>query len=224
MPVETGGGDPSWARRTTADVHLWCGRPGLALAQLAAEEAELADGGSDAVEALSKAYRVTGRWARARSAALTAYEADEAGGLQLLALAVGGAEGAAAARPLWRRAVHLARGSDEPSPWHDYLYVLIAAGLADWTALDARLARLLALAEAPTTHWADLAELADDLTALLHAPGADRARLGPRLARVIAARDAVRARYAGPQPQPQPQPPLSEPESAPELPRPEAQG
>ncbi|MEV8018415.1 hypothetical protein AB0O76_19165 [Streptomyces sp. NPDC086554] len=37
---------------------------------------------------------------------------------------------------------------------------------------------------------------AEFLTELLHAPGADRARLAPRVARVAAARDAVRVRYA----------------------------
>ena len=91
--------------------------------------------------------------------------------------------------------------------------ILVAAGLADWAALDARLGRCLAAADAPGTPWSDLA---DDLDALVRAPGADRARLGPRLARVIAARDAVRARYADLFSAP-------EPESAPAPLRPEAQ-
>ncbi|MFH9075195.1 ATP-binding protein [Streptomyces alboflavus] len=213
--LETGA-DPEWARRVTAEVHLWCGRPELALAQLAPDADDFARGDSDSAEQLSKAYRMTGQWDRARRAALAECDADEAYGLHLLALVAGAAEGVDAARPLWQRAARLTRTGGEPSSFHDHLHILVAAGLADWAALDARLGRYLADADAPGIPWSDLADLADDLDALVRAPGADRARLGPRLARVIAARDAVRARYAD----------LfsaCEPESAPAPLRPEAQ-
>ncbi|MFD0415948.1 tetratricopeptide repeat protein [Streptomyces sp. NPDC127108] len=205
--VETEGED-LWVRRTTAEIHMWCGRPDLALAELEADK----DGA--AADELSKACRMAGQWDRARRVALAECEDDEVYGLHLLALAVLGAEGFAAARPLWQRTRRLALASDEPPPWHDDLHALIALSLSDWTDADARLTHVLA-AEAP--HWADLADLADDLTTLLHAPGADRARLGPRLARVIAARDAVRAQYADLFSE-------GEPESAQAPPRPEAQG
>ena len=210
--LETGA-DPGWARRVTAEVHLWCGHPELALAQLAPDAEDFAHGDSDSAEQLSKAYRMTGQWDRARRTALAECDADEAYGLHLLALVVGAAEGVDAARPLWQRAARLTRTSGEPSSFHDHLHILVAAGLADWAALDARLGRCLAAADAPGTPWSDLA---DDLDALVRAPGADRARLGPRLARVIAARDAVRARYADLFSAP-------EPESAPAPLRPEAQ-
>ncbi|MFD9881644.1 tetratricopeptide repeat protein [Streptomyces alboflavus] len=205
--VETGGEDQGWVRRTTAEIHMWCGRPDLALAELEADK----DGA--AADELSKACRMAGQWDRARRVALAECEDDEVYGLHLLALTVLGAEGFAAARPLWQRTRRLALASDEPPPWHDDLHALIALALSDWTDADARLTHVLA-AEAP--HWADLADLADDLTTLLHAPGADRARLGPRLARVITARDAVRAQYADLFSE-------SEPESAQAPPRPEAQ-
>ncbi|WJV48092.1 tetratricopeptide repeat protein [Streptomyces flavofungini] len=211
--VEADGENPGWARRKAAQVHLWCGRPGLALAELAADTGDFAYGDSDATEVLNKAYRITGQWALARRTALAECAVDEVYGLHLLALVVGCAEGVAAARPLWQRAARLTRTSGEPSPCDDHLHVLVAAGLGDWTALDTRLGDPLAAADGPGAHWADLADLADDLDALVRAPGADRARLGPRLARVVAARDAVRARYADPLP-------LSEPESAPAPPRP----
>ncbi|MFE6398946.1 tetratricopeptide repeat protein [Streptomyces alboflavus] len=207
-------GEDRWVRRATAEIHLWCGRPDLALAALDTDPADHPDGDGEAVDELSKACRMTGRWDRARRVALAECEDDEVYGLHLLALAVLGAEGVAAARPLWRRTRQLALADDEPPPWHDHLHVLIASALSDWTDADACLTRALAAAEA--LHWADLADLADDLTVLLHAPGADRARLGPRLARVIAARDAVRARYADLFSAP-------EPESAPAPLRPEAQ-
>lgn len=176
------GQDPDWARRKTAEIHMWTGAPEQALAVLDAE-------GPEDAEELAKAYRMTGQWDRAREAARTLRADDAAAGALALALWASGAEGTPAARPLWQEVVHHWR-TEELSPGADVcLNVLFDAALADWTALDVRLERVLNMA-APEVEWDDLAELADLLTELLRAPGTDRARLAPRLARVVAARDA----------------------------------
>ncbi|MFG2651040.1 tetratricopeptide repeat protein [Streptomyces sp. NPDC048436] len=184
------GEDPGWARRKAAEIHLWTGDPERALAVLEADEA-------DDAEELGKAYRMTGRWDRAREAARTLGARDAAAGALALALTAGGTEGTTAARPLWQEAARCWRTEDLPPGPRDCLGVVFHAAMADWTALDATLERVLA-ARAPEVDWEDLAEAADLLTEVLQAPGADRSRLAPRLAGVVAARDAFQERWAGP--------------------------
>ncbi|WEO96851.1 tetratricopeptide repeat protein [Streptomyces sp. FXJ1.172] len=100
------------------------------------------------------------------------------------ALAVSGAESVSAARPLWASLAH-ANGQAWVRP-------VTSAALQNWPELDRDLHRFLT---APHP-WPDLADLADALDILRLSPATDRTRLAPRLTRAIAARDAMRARYA----------------------------
>lgn len=187
------GEDPDWVRRKTAEIHMWTGHPEQALTVL---EAGVTGGHVEDAEELAKAYRMTGQWNRAREAALTLRAEDAASAALALALAVSGADGVRSSIPLWQEATRLWRTEDLRPSARDCLYVVSGAAMADWPTLDASLTRVL-LAEVPEVEWDDLAELADLLTEVLHASGADRARLTPRLARVVAARDAFQARWAG---------------------------
>ncbi|WP_301549662.1 tetratricopeptide repeat protein [Streptomyces sp. MNP-20] len=190
------GASTDWARCMRAALDLVNGRPDLALAGLTADggAATRFVGGADA---LAQAYRLLGRWPQARAAASALRAHDETLGALALALAVSGREGAAAARTHWQDTARLLRADGRRPAEAAYLSAVVAAGLADWTALDARLDRCVPPG-APRANWADRAELAALLTELLRAPGADRARLAPRVARVAEARDAFRARYAEP--------------------------
>lgn len=186
------GQDPDWVRHKTAQIHLWTGRPEQALLVLEAG----ADGGNpDDAEELAKACRMTGRWGRAREAAWTLRAEDATAGAVALALAASGADGMRAAAPLWQEATLLRHAEGLRPRSLDCLYVVSGAATADWATLDACLPRVLG-APVPDVEWDDLAELAGLLTELLHAPGADRARLAPRLAGVVAARDAFRERWS----------------------------
>ncbi|MGW7270318.1 tetratricopeptide repeat protein [Streptomyces sp. NPDC054864] len=184
------GYDPDWVRRKSAEVYMWTGRPERALDVL---EADAPGGNPDDAEELAKAYRMTGRWSRAREAALTLRAQDAAYAALATALAASGADGVRAAAPLWQEATRLWQAEDPRPGARDCLYVVSSAALADWPALDASLERVLTAAP-PEVEWDDLAELADLLTEIVRAPGADRTRLAPRLARVTAARDAFRQR------------------------------
>ncbi|MER7573990.1 tetratricopeptide repeat protein [Streptomyces sp. NPDC126514] len=165
------GSDPAWARRQSARLHVWSGRFEEALEEL------------DDDCTRCEVHLRTGDWTRARQEAERLCSLDEFGGALNLALAVSGETGVAAARPLWRRCAHSARGTAE---------AVICAGLQDWAELDTRLERTLAVPH----EWADLMDLSECLEILLHSDGIDRTRLAAGLARVVAARDALRARYA----------------------------
>ncbi|MEU1401554.1 tetratricopeptide repeat protein [Streptomyces sp. NPDC005728] len=130
-------------------------------------------------------------WARQQPAQVRPHV--RLGAALTVALAVSGHQGVAAARPLWTSCAQSARQPGAcPDIPHDLVEVLISAGLQDWPELDNQLHRALAVPH----EWPDLATLADGLDTLLHSPGIDRARLAPRLERVVAARDAMRARFA----------------------------
>ncbi|MFF4574898.1 tetratricopeptide repeat protein [Streptomyces sp. NPDC001410] len=175
------GGDLAWAHEQLAEVHLFSGRYEDALAEL------------DTAGVRCDVYLSTRNWSLARQEAERPGMIDRARGRLGLALAVGGGEGIAAARPLWRSFADAARRPDAyPPSVHDLIETVISAGLQAWPELDTRLHRALAVPH----DWTDLAALTDCLTTLLHSPGIDRARLAPRLARAIAARDAMRVRYA----------------------------
>jgi tetratricopeptide (TPR) repeat protein len=165
------GSDPAWARRQLARLHVWSGRFEEALEEL------------DDDCTRCEVHLRTGDWTRARQEAERLCSLDEFGGALNLALAVSGETGVAAARPLWRRCAHSARGTAE---------AVVCAGLQDWAELDTRLERALAVPH----EWADLMDLSECLEILLHSDGIDRTRLEAGLARVVAARDAMRARYA----------------------------
>ncbi|WP_371528667.1 tetratricopeptide repeat protein [Streptomyces sp. NBC_01283] len=187
------GEDPDWTRAKTAEIHMWSGHPERALVVL---EADTTGGNPEDAEELAKAFRMTGQWDRARDAALTLRARDAGSGAFALALAVSGAEGTAAARPLWQEVTRLWHKPDVPAAVRDCLAVVTGAAMADWPALDASLERVLAAAP-PDVEWDDLAELTDFLTELLDAPDTNSPRLAPRLARVTAARDDLRSRYMG---------------------------
>lgn len=180
--------DSSWGHETAARIHLWCGRPREALAEISAAVAAGAEE-TDLLEELSAVHRRTGRWSLAREAARRM--PDEVDSLGFLALAESGERGAAAAAPLWRELNACLPRSADGQP-DAASAAMIAAAQDDWPALDTHLTAFVTSDQ----EWDDLAELAELMTELLHAPGADRGRLGPRIARVAAARDAVRARYA----------------------------
>jgi tetratricopeptide (TPR) repeat protein len=173
------GGDPCWAHRTSATVHLLSGRLGEALAAA-----------NTAATRCAVHLRMR-NWPLARQTAEQWRATDEHLGLLHLALAISGAEGMAAAHSLWTRLARSARHPDA-HPGRRARWVIEAttsAAVQDWPRLDT----MLPLGRA---EYDGLATLADALTVLLHSPGMDRTRLAPRLTRVTAARDAMRARYA----------------------------
>ncbi|MFE0135022.1 tetratricopeptide repeat protein [Streptomyces sp. NPDC059037] len=180
--------DSSWGHENAARIHLWCGRPREALAEISAAVAAGADE-TDLLEELSAVHRRTGRWSLAREAARRM--SDEVDRLGFLALAESGERGAAAAAPLWRELFACLPRSADGEPDADSA-AMVAAAQDDWPALDTHLTAFVTSEQ----EWDDLAELAQLMTELLHAPGADRARLAPRLGRVTAAREAIRERYA----------------------------
>ncbi|MFI1357495.1 tetratricopeptide repeat protein [Streptomyces sp. NPDC020898] len=188
------GDDLAWAHHTLAQLHLLEDRPEDAAAALAqaAHHGLVEPAG---LEELARTRRKAGEWAAARETAERMRALHEAGGVFCLALAVGGEEGAEAARPLWREAARLASGWELTEGASDFLHAVIAAGLGDWAALDERLGDLLT----GTREWADVAWLADLLAELAAAPGvaeADGERIAVRLERVREAREGIRGRYA----------------------------
>ncbi|AVH61365.1 MULTISPECIES: ATP-binding protein [Streptomyces] len=186
------GDDLAWAHHTLAQVHLLYGRTEAAKDAVAAAFAHGLEEPTG-LEELARAQRRSGQWAEARRTAERMRGRHEAGGAFCLAMTVGGHDGADAARPLWREAARLSSGWELTSDAADFLHAVIDAGLEDWPALDDRLTRLLA----EPREWIDVAWLADLLSEVRDSPGADRARLAPRLERVTGERDAIRARYAG---------------------------
>ncbi|MFF3347452.1 tetratricopeptide repeat protein [Streptomyces sp. NPDC002779] len=174
------GSDLAWACRKMAQLHVWGGRFEEALAEL------------DDDDTRCEVHLRTGDWGLARQEAERLCLLDEFDGALNLALAASGETGVTAARPLWRRYARSARGSAAYRRVSDIVEAVICAGLQDWVELDARLERVLA-----TRHeWTDLAGLSDCLDILLQSDGIDRSRLAPRRDTVVAARDAMRARYA----------------------------
>ncbi|MFF4270983.1 tetratricopeptide repeat protein [Streptomyces sp. NPDC001536] len=172
--------------RRLAQVHLWSGRFEEALTEL---DAAAALGGDTAKEAdvRCSVYLYMRDWPNARQVAERHLALDEATGLLNLALAVSGGEGLAAARPLWERLALLDRPEDGV-----LLAVALRATSSSWPELDDHLHRALVAPHG----WPYLAAVSGCLDILLHSDGTDRARLEPRLERVVAARDAMRARYA----------------------------
>ncbi|MEU9363339.1 tetratricopeptide repeat protein [Streptomyces avermitilis] len=184
------GDDLVWAHQTLAQVHLLAGRVEDAEAALTAAAAHGLEE-PQGLEEWARAQRKAGRWALARRTAERMRTANAAGGSFCLALAVGGQEGARAARPVWQEAARLAAGWELTADASDFLHAVIAAGLENWPDLDARLTGLLS----GPREWIDVAWLADLLEELLRTPGTDAARLTARLERVREARDGIRARH-----------------------------
>ncbi|MFI9806407.1 tetratricopeptide repeat protein [Streptomyces sp. NPDC052301] len=173
------GGDPRWARHTSAVVHLLSGRLEEALAE------------ADSAATRCAVHLRLRNWSLAREAAEQWRATDEYLGLLHLAVAVSGAEGTAAAHFLWTRLAGSARHPDAlPERRARWLVeATTSAAVQDWPRLDA----VLPLGPAD---YSALATLTDCLAVLLRSPGMDRGGLAPRLTRVTAARDAMRARYA----------------------------
>ncbi|MFD7223573.1 tetratricopeptide repeat protein [Streptomyces sp. NPDC059892] len=177
------------ARRRAAALSLLLGRPEEALRWLD----ELTTAGHDDLNDRCDALRRTGRWAEALAVAERYSVEEPVYGTLRRAMTVTVAEGADAGIPVWRELERvLSEAEDVAVEMPAYGAVLSAAVRGDWEVLDASLTALLALDH----EWDDLADMACDLEELLGAPGVDTARLGPRLARVVAARDAFAARWA----------------------------
>ncbi|MFE7569948.1 tetratricopeptide repeat protein [Streptomyces sp. NPDC057539] len=177
------------ARRRAASASLNLGRPEEALRLLD----ELTGAGIQDLADRCEALRRTGQWPAARAAA-DRYSVDEPlYGAFERAMTVTASEGAGAGAPAWRELSRRLAETADPSPeMPAYVAMLSGAVRGDWEALDASLATLLAM----DAEWDDLANMVCHLEELLHAPGIDTARLRPRIARVIAARDEFAARWA----------------------------
>ncbi|MFF4588997.1 tetratricopeptide repeat protein [Streptomyces sp. NPDC001388] len=186
------GQETDWARRTALELLTRCGRWEEAAARLAeADRAGTADDELDFTR--TELHWRTGRWTEARRTAERVRETDPLNGVYLLALTASRAEGLRAAEPLWREFARLLSEDGRLVPGELALgQCVVGCALGDWARAD----RALAEALGTDQDWDDLADIGTALTELLHSPGADRARLAPRLAEITAARDAVRARYA----------------------------
>jgi len=185
------GTQADWARRNTIELLIRCGRWNEALARLAeVDRAARFDDGLDEVRA--EAYRHTGQWAAARQIAERMLAVDPVVGTIHLALTVGGAQGLRAANSLWREVARLLDLGELDEEGRALAPCVVSWALGDWFNADRRLAKVLAA----DFGWDDFALFVDVLSELLHSPGADRSRLAPRLAAVVAARDAIQTRYA----------------------------
>ncbi|WP_329572887.1 tetratricopeptide repeat protein [Streptomyces sp. NBC_01361] len=186
------GGDRGQNHLARAVIHLYQGHAEQTLAELGQRGAVGDETDGPALQVEVYALRLLGNLAAARRVATRLRTQDVVAGSIELALTAGVGD-VHAAEALWRDAEHLAAVPELSTRVKDQsLLLLSSAALADWPALDSRLAELLASGAA----WDDLTEIALALTELLNSPGADRTRLAPRLARVVAARDAVQERYA----------------------------
>ncbi|MFI9172013.1 tetratricopeptide repeat protein [Streptomyces lincolnensis] len=137
-----------------------------------------------------RAHVGTGRWASARGAAEWLRSNDPGYDPLVPALTVTASDGLSAAEPLWREVP--SAGTDlDPDAAAVFDQVLERCALGDWSRADSVISVGLALDH----DWEDLAHLAGFLNLLIRSPGADPASLGPRLARVLEARDAFQARY-----------------------------
>ena len=185
--------EADWARYKAVELLMWCDRWDEAAARLAeADRAPSPDAGLDDLRV--ELHRHTGQWAEARRVAEGMRETEPLSAAFQLAMTVARSEGLRAAEPLWRE---LVRSVEEDTEVGELLRAqarcFTGCCLADWTEADRGLAELLAM----NPEWDDLAPLAGILTELRHCPGTDMAGLGPRLAAVTEARDAIQARYGG---------------------------
>jgi hypothetical protein len=109
-------------------------------------------------------------------------------GAVVSALAVAAKEGLRAAEPLWREVRCLTPDGEDTEVGR----MVTGYMRGDGAEADMWVSRILS---APRD-WEDLADAADRLAFLAGCPDADPAFFGPRLSRVIAARDAFQARCA----------------------------
>ncbi|MFD7387905.1 tetratricopeptide repeat protein [Streptomyces sp. NPDC059852] len=183
--------EPVWARWMAIDLLMLCGRWDEAGVRLrAAEAAGLSDGDLDGLRAEWHAHRE--EWEQARRCAERLREPEPLECVFETAVVTGLAEGLAAAQPRWRELAGMLEAETgmediQRSQGHCFL----GCALGDWTLADRGLAAFLALEPG----WADTANLASILGALLRSPGADAARLTPRLERVTAVAEAILARH-----------------------------
>ncbi|WSQ09897.1 tetratricopeptide repeat protein [Streptomyces sp. NBC_01231] len=137
------------------------------------------------------AEAASGRWEAARHAAERLHATDPEYDLCVRALTVGTLDGLSAAGSLWREIRSTdAETSTDATDLFDQ--VLVSCALGEWPRADRMLSEGLGLGH----DWEDLADLAGFLTLAMRSPESDPALLGPRLTRVVRARDAFRVRYA----------------------------
>jgi len=183
------GAETAWATRRTAEVLLWCGRHDEArqLLDVMGATAER----EDEAETVTVAWYVdseTDRWERARNVG------DRMAPLRFmtrrLALLLQGLPWDLSAAESELRLLQRSNGDADATVKFGQTLASCAAG--DWARADSLVSEGLALDH----DWEDLADLTLQLTLLARRPDADLALLGPRLARVAAARDAFQASYA----------------------------
>ncbi|WP_326667397.1 tetratricopeptide repeat protein [Streptomyces canus] len=177
----------TWERSAAIELLLGCGRWEEAGERLAAtDSAELDD-------VRAELHRHHGEWAQARALAERLRTTDPVVGTFQLAMTVHRSEGPAAAEPLWRDLARLVEDPDMAPVMRAQAHCFLGCALSDDAAADRGLSELLAL----TPEWDDLATLADILTELLTAPGADRSsHTATCLTAVSEARDAIQALWS----------------------------
>ncbi|MFF0092953.1 tetratricopeptide repeat protein [Streptomyces canus] len=179
--------DVTWERGAAIELLLSCGRWEEAGERLAATHSAALD------DVRAELHRHHGEWAQARALAERLRTTDPLVGTFQLAMTVHRSEGPAAAEPLWRDLARLVEDPDMEPVMRAQAHCFLGCALADGPAADRGLSELLALAP----EWDDLASLADILTELLAAPGADRSsRTAACLTAVSEARDAIQALWS----------------------------
>ncbi|KAB2973306.1 tetratricopeptide repeat protein [Streptomyces sp. SS1-1] len=183
--------EPVWARRTAIDLLVLCERWDEVEDRLrAAEAAGLPDGELDDLRAEWHAHRE--EWEEARRCAERLREPEPLECAFQTALVTSLADGLPAAEPLWRElAGMLETDTRLEETQHAQGHCFLGCVLGDWALADRGLTAFLAREPG----WADTATLAAILGHVLRSPGADAAQLAPRLERVTAAAEAIRARH-----------------------------
>ncbi|WP_329291966.1 tetratricopeptide repeat protein [Streptomyces pseudovenezuelae] len=180
----------TWERGAAIDLLWVCGRREEAEERLAAVPLGELDDTRVEID------RHLGRWARARALAERLRERDPVVGTFQLAMTVHCSEGLAAAEPVWHDLARVVEQDSGMEPvTRAQAHCFLGCVRADGPAADRGLSELLAL----DPEWDDLAGLAEILTELLTAPGADpssHSTTATCLTAVSEARDAVRDRWS----------------------------
>ncbi|MEV5611892.1 tetratricopeptide repeat protein [Streptomyces sp. NPDC052225] len=184
---EEAGGERDWARRTRAAVRLYRGEHETVLADPGAGPGAGDQTDFEMLRLWMVALRRAGRMPEAAAVCERLCELDADEGAFEQAMTTTCLRGAVAARPLWQAVLRKGDGTGEPEGC-----AVAAAGLAEWSLLDAHLTAALA----GPANWDGLEEFAHYLRLLATCQGVDAARLAPRIARVERARDEIGERFA----------------------------
>lgn len=138
------------------------------------------------------AHHRAGQWDLARRCAQRASFEHPLPSAHLQALVLSESEGLARAAAQWRRVRDMATHAGRDVGRRPAAWAVVGYALGDWARADTA----LGVGVGEVQDWGALHEWYAELHTLLRSPGADRLRLSPRLAHVVAARDAVQTRYA----------------------------